>query len=125
MEAVQAQPFYHGVHFGHRAFHRPEFGVRGAFGLPAPELIPEDDLPPVGQTFQRADVVVRQARPAMDREQRKAGSATNPFKPNVPARDRDCPLSHSLTIANPRSLRLSAGWPPCNSYSQFERIVFS
>ncbi len=44
MEAVQTQGFYHGVHLGHRALHRPKLLVRWAFGVPATKLIPEDDL---------------------------------------------------------------------------------
>ena len=56
----------------------PQRDVVRAVGVPAAELVVEDDLPPVGQRFQWLQVVMREARPAMQAQQRRAALADRP-----------------------------------------------
>src|SRR5215470_205439 len=75
MNALELQLLANGVYLV--AEHvDPPLGVRRPVGLAAADLVVDDDRTSVRQLLERPEVVVRRARPAVQREQRdRAGVA--------------------------------------------------
>ena len=71
--------------------HRPQRRIVGAVGAPAAELVVEDHPAPAGQGFQGLQVVVGEAGPAVQAQQRRPALAHRAV-PDPPARDLDGPL---------------------------------
>ena len=58
-----------------KPFDAPQRRILGRIRAPAPELVVEDDLPPVAQEIaERLEVVVRARRTAVENEQRSSAA---------------------------------------------------
>ena len=91
MEALQAQRLADDRELIDEAVDLPERPVHRTVGPPAAELVVEDDEATVGEAYEVLQVVVREAGPTVEAEQRHAaavGVADAPV-PDPPAADID------------------------------------
>ena len=97
---LEAERRAHLVDLVHGAIERPQRRVVRLVGGAAPELVVEDHRPVRGHALrERADVVVRGARPAVQRQQGRGVAAAEPLVPDAAAADLDgAGLAHAAPL---------------------------
>jgi hypothetical protein len=85
VERLERERVAYGFELVHEPLDAPQRRFVGPVGTPAAELVVEDDLPLVGQLRERLDVVVAEAGPAVQAEQRDTASVAGDPVPDAPA----------------------------------------
>jgi hypothetical protein len=93
VEALEPQGLADGRELLDEAVDLPQRPVVRPVGPPAPELVVEDDAAAVGKALELLEIVVREARTAVEAEQRRTvavgGDVADAPVPDPPAADID------------------------------------